>query len=101
MSLAVDNLNEATIIRFTKPEIRNPLTTDVIDQLLELVAKTSGGGRIKKLIFTGSVDVFASGANLREIAQLDPVSARKFAVRGQTLMDEIASLPISTIAAVN
>ena len=101
MSLAVDNLGEATIVRFTRPEIRNPLATDVIDDLLDLVTKIGGNPEITKLIFTGSEDVFASGANLREVAQLDPASAREFAVRGQTLMNEIASLSINTIAAVN
>ena len=101
MSLTIDNLNVAMVIRFTNPGIRNPLTTDVVLQLLGLVADVKQNRDIKKLVFTGSADVFAAGANLREIAQLDPESARGFAIRGQQLMNEIASLAVTTIAAVN
>jgi len=101
MSLAIENLNEAMVIRFSDPEIRNPLTTGVVNQLLDLVVKVKQSGDIRKLVFTGSAHVFASGANLREIARLDEKSAKEFALRGQRLMNDIASLSIPTVAAVN
>ena len=56
---------------------------------------------IEKIIFTGSEDVFASGANLREIARVTAENARQFAKRGQSLMKKIAESPKLTVAAVN
>ena len=53
------------------------------------------------IIFTGSEDVFASGADLREIAKITPETAREFALRGQNLMRKIAELKQETIAFVN
>ena len=101
MSLIVDDRNGVFVIRFSRPEIRNPLTTPVVKQLFELVDEVKRRSEIRKLIFTGTADVFASGADLREIEKLDPASAREFATRGQTLMNEIASLSTPTSAAIN
>ena len=56
---------------------------------------------IQRLVFTGVGDVFASGADLREIAEIDSKAAADFAERGQRLMRMIADLPIKSVAAVN
>jgi enoyl-CoA hydratase/carnithine racemase len=56
---------------------------------------------VKKVVFTGREGVFASGADLREIANVTGDSASEFALRGQRLMDSIASLGALTIAAVD
>jgi len=56
---------------------------------------------VKTLIFTGTGDVFASGADLREIAALTSETAREFANRGQSLMNKITDMSIDTIAAIN
>jgi enoyl-CoA hydratase len=101
MSLTVDDRNGIFVIRFSRPEMRNPLTKAVVEQLLELIDGLKHRAEIQKLVFTGTTDVFASGADLREIAELDPASAREFAIRGQILMNAIETLSISTIAAIN
>jgi len=101
MSLTVVDQNGVCMIRFSRPEIRNPLSTPVIERLNEIVSKIKNRTDIEGLIFTGTADIFASGADLREITKLDPVSAREFALYGQTLMNDIAALPIPTFAAIN
>jgi enoyl-CoA hydratase len=88
----------ALVVRFTRPEIRNPLSIDVIEELRQAIDVVADGGPI---IFTGTDDVFASGADLREIAEITGEDARAFAERGQRLMNKIAALPQTTIAAVN
>jgi enoyl-CoA hydratase len=56
---------------------------------------------IQALIFTGTADVFASGANIRELAQLDTESALRFSKFGQELFQSIAACGKLTIAAIN
>ena len=89
------------IIRFTRPEIRNPLSVAVLKVLHEIVDDCSESAETSGVIFTGVGDVFASGADLREIAALTAETAPDFARRGQNLMAMIASLPQTTIAAIN
>ena len=86
------------VIRFTRPEMRNPLSIGVLGELDKALDDLTD---IVKVIFTGTGNVFASGADLREIASVNASDAREFALRGQHLMDRIASLPQETIAAVN
>ncbi|MFL6375793.1 MAG: enoyl-CoA hydratase/isomerase family protein [Pyrinomonadaceae bacterium] len=86
------------VIRFTRPEIRNPLSISVIETLQSLLDRSSDFDR---LIFTGTDNVFASGADLREIAKVDASKAREFALRGQRLMQTIAVLKQETVAAIN
>ena len=65
------------------------------------IGRIEDDASIEKVIFTGEGDVFASGANLREIAVLTAEAAPAFARRGQDLMGRIAGLESLTIAAIN
>jgi enoyl-CoA hydratase len=96
----LEQLGLVSIIRFDRPEIRNPLSIDLLEALRITIAELRSSST-EVLIFTGSEEVFASGADLREIAKVTPQVAKEFAQRGQTLMKEISSLSITTIAAVN
>lgn len=89
------------VIRFTNLKERNPLSIGVLETLHETLDDLTVRSEITKIIFTGTGNVFASGANLREIAQVKKEDARKFALRGQTLMAKIAVAEAKTIAAVN
>lgn len=89
------------VIGFTRPEIRNPLSVAVLSRLTEILDGIGSDDNLDSVIFTGSGDVFASGADLREIAEIDADTAVEFAQRGQNVMAKIASLPQSTIAAIN
>ena len=88
------------LVRFNRPEIRNPLSVEVLEELGQILDRAAAQKEITKIIFTGAEDVFASGANLNEIAALDSETARGFALRGQALMRKIAAAPQKTIAAV-
>jgi len=92
-----ERIDSVVVIRFTRPEIRNPLSVVVLEGLMEVLSSVSADA----VIFTGAGDVFASGADLREIASVNVSSAAEFADRGQHLMNTIASLDARTIAAVN
>lgn len=56
---------------------------------------------VEAIIFTGADDVFASGADIRELTTLDSTSALKFSKTGQELFQTIASARQITIAAIN
>src|SRR5438874_9953591 len=91
--LTTEVVNRALIIRFTRPEMRNPLSVDVLERLDQLVDDVRPSASIDRIIFTGEEDVFASGADLREIAAVSPENAHGFALRGQQIMTKIAALP--------
>jgi len=91
----------ALIVTFNRPEIRNPLSVPVLNRLSVMLGDRDYLDKLKAIIFTGTGDAFASGADLREIAEVTPEMAREFAERGQTLMNLISAAKPVTIAAVN
>ena len=99
--LELEEFGKALVVRFVRPEIRNPLSVTVLDRLHDIVDDLSADARFERLIFTGSGNVFASGANLREIALVTNSMAPEFAQRGQRLMNKIVALPQTTVAAIN
>ena len=99
--ISIEILRNSLLVRFVRPQIRNPLSIDVLESLHQIIDTTTAEKKIEKIIFTGSEDVFASGANLTEIAAVNRAGAREFALRGQNLMSKIAAAPTLTVAAIN
>ena len=97
----VERRGSIVVIRLDRPAERNPLSLDVLEELDRLVSTLSTRTDISALIFTGTGDAFASGANIRELRALTPATAAGFAHRGQRLMQKIADAPQLSIAAVN
>ena len=98
----VTNLEDAiAVIRFNKPAQRNPLSIDTLHDLEKVLSELTVRDDIKALIFTGTADVFASGANIRELQQLAADSALQFSQLGQRVFQTIADAKQLTIAAIN
>jgi enoyl-CoA hydratase len=89
------------IVRFNRAAQRNPLSLDTLHELGGTTSGLFARDNIQTLIFTGTDDVFASGANIRELAQLDVAAALEFSKLGQDLFQTIADARQMTIAAIN
>ena len=98
--IEIESVGRSVLIRLVQPERRNPLSSEVICELENAINSVDilAGGQ---LVFTGSGDAFASGADLREISELAADKAAAFARQGQRLMRLIEDLSIPTVAAIN
>jgi len=98
--IEIESVGRSVLIRLVQPERRNPLSSEVICELENAINSVDilAGGQ---LVFTGSGDAFASGADLREISELTADKAAAFARQGQRLMRLIEDLSIPTVAAIN
>ena len=88
------------VLRFNRPAARNPLSSPTLALLESLFNSLAARAEVVAVVFTGSRDVFASGADIREVGALTPESARRFAARGQRLFQTIAGARPLTVAAV-
>jgi enoyl-CoA hydratase len=100
-AVVVEERGALAVVRLARPARRNPLSVSTLEELDSAVASLVARADVRALVFTGAGDVFASGADIRELQQLTPGSAREFALRGQRLMRKIADAPQLTVAAVN
>lgn len=96
-----EQINNSLVICFIRPEIKNPLSITTLETLGKIFSEADANPAIETVVFTGSGDTFASGANLKEIAETDQGSAREFALRGQNLMQKIYHSNKITVAAID
>jgi enoyl-CoA hydratase len=100
-AVLMEVVDSIAIIRFNRPAERNPLSRATLLELKALLAEVLANESSKVIIFTGTGDVFLSGANIRELSQLDSNSALEFSKLGQDIFQTIADAKHLTIAAVN
>jgi enoyl-CoA hydratase len=99
--VVLEEHGNVAVLRINRPEQKNSLSVAALSNLNEAFSALSARADITAIIFTGTGDVFASGADIRELQTLTPDSARAFAERGQRLFRSIADARPLTVAAVN
>lgn len=100
-SIVTEITGSVAIVRFNQPAQRNPLSIATLEDLKHATSALFSRNDIQAVIFTGTDDVFASGANIRELAQLNAKSVLEFSNFGQDLFQTIADARQVTIAAIN
>ena len=99
--VAEEIIGSISIVRFSRPSQRNTLSTETLNALAATVNRLKTSGSVHAVIFTGTADAFASGADISELARLNPSQAHEFSRRGQKLTGTLANLTQMTIAAIN
>ena len=100
-AVVIEERGALAVIRINRPAQRNSLSVATLTNLDQTFSSLSARADIKAVVFTGTGDVFASGADIRELRTLTPDTARAFAERGQNLFRSIADARQLTVAAVN
>lgn len=80
-------------ITISRPERRNALNRRAVEELHEGVRKVAGSPA-RVLVLTGAEDQFCSGADLKELEDLE------FTASLRDALDDLAALPIPTVAAI-
>lgn len=100
-AIITEVLNSIAVVRFNRPAQRNALSFSTLQQLKSILSTLLPRDDVEAIILTGTADVFASGADIRELTQLNPTSAHEFSKFGQTLFQSIVDAKQITIAAIN
>jgi enoyl-CoA hydratase len=94
--LQVESLEDRVVATLNRPEARNAIDAELVASLHELCARLERGD--KALILTGGGDIFAAGADIRQLR--DRTSYDALAGINSGIFDRIAALPVPTVAAV-
>ena len=100
-SLLVEIHDRAAVVRFNRPSQRNSLSVSTLQELSNTLSGLLVRPDVQAVIFTGANDVFASGADISELVQLNPTAAHGFSRLGQQTFQQIANATQVTIAAIN
>ena len=87
------------LVQIHRPEARNALTTELLEEFVEVLEKVERDKQIRVVVLTGSETVFAAGADLKEMATLDMIGVLED-VR-PSLWHRVSRFSKPIIAAVN
>ncbi|MFO7930826.1 MAG: enoyl-CoA hydratase/isomerase family protein [Thermodesulfobacteriota bacterium] len=101
-TILLDTADGVATITVNRPKALNALNSQVIKELQAAVEEIEKNEDITAVIITGAGEkAFVAGADISELAELNPVSAKHFASRGHQVMLKLENLAIPVIAAVN
>ena len=80
----------------------NVLSSEVLEALDERLRSAESDLETRAVVLASAAEkAFAAGANIREMAPMDPTEARRHGARGQGITRRIELLPVPVIAAVH
>jgi enoyl-CoA hydratase len=89
-------------ITVNRPERLNALNVRTIQELAAVLSEAAEDQGVRVLIVTGAGDkAFVAGADIKELAEMTPVSGRETALRGQAVFQKLETLGKPSIAAIN
>ena len=90
------------VVTVNRPEKYNALNRQTIADLEQCFEAIERDASVRAVILTGAGEkAFVAGADINELATLQPIEARNHAARGQRLFTRIERLAKPTIAAIN
>ncbi|MDH5599008.1 MAG: enoyl-CoA hydratase-related protein [Cyclobacteriaceae bacterium] len=90
------------LITISREESLNALNTETLNELRDVFNNIYDNEAIKGAIITGQGEkAFVAGADIKEISELNELSARKFSENGQEIFSMIEDCEKPVIAAVN
>jgi enoyl-CoA hydratase/carnithine racemase len=101
-NIVVAHDDGVTIVTINRPDARNALTTPTIDELRAAFAELSRDSRVRVVVLRGAGDVaFCAGADLKEVATLSDIPARRRYFGGVAdVLETIHRMPQPVIARV-
>jgi enoyl-CoA hydratase len=101
-NILFDVEGNVAVLKFNRPEALNAINTGVFDDVNAALDEIEKNSEIKVLVLTGEGEkAFVAGADIKHMADLTPLEAKKFSRDGQDLLFKIEELHIPVIACVN
>ncbi|MCJ7554635.1 MAG: enoyl-CoA hydratase-related protein, partial [Ignavibacteriaceae bacterium] len=101
-NLLLEIKENIAVVTVNRPDKLNALNKDTVLELRSVFKELRSNENIFVIILTGSGEkAFVAGADIKELNQLDVLSAKKFSERGQEVFNYIENMNKPVIAAVN
>jgi enoyl-CoA hydratase len=90
------------VITVNRPEKLNALNQDTMGELDDAFERARTEAAIRAVIVTGAGEkAFVAGADINELAALEPLEAQVVSRRGQAIFRKLEQMPKPSVAAVN
>lgn len=90
------------LLQINRPKVHNALSVAVLDEFSNALEQIHGMKELRALILTGAGEkAFIAGADISEMSKMSAVQGYDFARKGQKVTQQLETLEIPVIAAVN
>ena len=90
------------VVTLNRPDALNALSQRLIAELAAAFRAARTDAAVRGVVVTGAGEkAFAAGADIAEFAEMDSLTAHRFATRGQGVMTQIETMSKPVVAAVN
>jgi enoyl-CoA hydratase/carnithine racemase len=101
-NLKFETKNKIAYITINRPEKLNALNMAVMEELRAAFSACKADADVRVIILTGAGEkAFVAGADIGELSKHNPISAKEYTHKGQSVLDLIEHLGKPTIACVN
>ena len=101
-NIRTENKDGILIITIDRPKVLNALNAQTVDELRLAFKNAREDDAVRCVILTGAGEkAFVAGADIRELAQMTPITGKAIAERGQRTFLSIERFPKPVIGAIN
>ena len=101
-NIQFEKKNQIAYITIDRPKVLNALNMQTMQDLRNAFAELKDDPEVRVVILTGSGEkAFVAGADIGELSQHSPVSAKEYTHQGQAIIDSIENLGKPVIACIN
>jgi enoyl-CoA hydratase/carnithine racemase len=101
-NILLEKKNSIAYVTVNRPKVLNALNMATMEELRSAFHDIKSDATIRVVIMTGSGEkAFIAGADIGELAKHDPVSAKAYTHRGQSVLNLIENLGKPVIACIN
>ena len=101
-NILLETEGAVAVVTVNRPKVLNALNNQTLVELSDAFDAVAADDSVRALVLTGSGDkAFVAGADINELARMDPLGAKDLAYYGQTVVGKLERLGKPTVAMVN
>ena len=101
-NIRFEKKNQIAYVTIDRPKVLNALNMATMQELKQIFASIKDDADVRVVIVTGAGEkAFVAGADIGELSQHTPVSAKEYTHRGQNVLNLIENLGKPVIACIN
>ena len=101
-NIKLETKNHIAYVTIDRPKVLNALNMATMQELKQAFASIKDDADVRVVILTGAGEKsFVAGADIGELSQHTPVSAKEYTHQGQAIIDAIENLGKPVIACIN
>ena len=100
-NIIVEKKDSIGYIKINRPQALNALNKETLIELKEAISDLEQDKKINVVILTGVGKAFIAGADIKQMADMTPLEAKKFSELGHGVLSKIENSRFPVIAAIN